>query len=308
MRKNRFLNGGGLPVLLVAAVLILAGCSSIPSRHAESFSSGVTAVRNQTALAFQGVTDLTSEAMVEFAVRQPTLNDESVLFVLDPDSVAAWDRIFAALEDYSQALVLLTSPNLAGEYGKSVAGLGNKIKQTAADLKEVKAAAGRSELFTSLSVAFTKLGDVLLGSRTQSDAREILMATDPTVRGIFLQMAEAIDPGERQGIRGTAYRHWNERKGQLTADFVGTADLSKKRQWVREYADLMNQQQIQDQVWNSLRRSLLSLAAAHHALANGERAEVAAAVAIVEQEARNVEELSRKSKSFSRGRTKDIDP
>jgi hypothetical protein len=298
----------GLAVVSGAALLVLAGCSTVPLRSVESFSKGIAATRNQTVIAFQGVTDLTSDAMVDYAARQPTLNDASVLFVLDPGSRAAWDRVFAGLESYAQTLVLLESPHLAQEAGKSATGLGREIKNAGESLSGPDLSAEDRKLFGSLSAAVTKLGDLVLRTEARSGARGVLIAADPVVRGVFVQMAEAIDPGDRRGIRGTVNGHWNQRKGRLTTEFLETQDISQKRRLAREYADLMGQQMNQDMALNSLRRSLLALADVHHALAYGNEREVAVAMAVVDQETRALEELSKNFKTGSGGRLKEASP
>ena len=264
--------------------LLLVGCSTIPSSDVASFCAGVSAVRKQTCLAFQGATTATSDAMVEYAARQPTLNDESLLFVLDPDDAAAWDRMLAALEAYGRTLVRLTSSGLADESGQSVADLARGIKKTGDKLKGAKAVPQEAENLFSLSAAFTELGDGLLRFKATANARRLVKATDPSIGRIFAQMADAIDPGDRQGIRATVYRHWNQRKGQLTADFLATQDLSKRERLVREYIDLLKQQQAQDMALLSLRRSFVALADAHHGLAAGNRGVVSTEIGVVEQE------------------------
>ena len=104
---NSYFNGGRTLVLPALASLLLAGCTSLPPAQVESFSTGVSATKNQTTLAFQGVTDLTSQAIIDYAAAQPTLTDTNFMPVLPPDAVAAWGTTFGALQTYSQNLVLL---------------------------------------------------------------------------------------------------------------------------------------------------------------------------------------------------------
>lgn len=286
----------GWPKLLIFSVslvvlMAIVGCSSIDPSRIESFSLGVTAAKTQTAATFEGVTDLTSDAIIDYAATQPTLNDESVFVVLDPESVAAWNRVFSALEKYSQDLLLLTSANLTKEYKDATVNLAEGIKNTGEKLKDAKLVSGAPDVSAFLSTAFTKLGDLLLRAKAQSDAKRILTVTDPTVREIFVQMADAIDPsGTGHGIRGTVRAHWDQRKGELTRAFL-RADGPERRKLVIRYVDLVRQQRTQDIVLSSLRRSFLALADAHHALANGRNVGVAEAISIVQGEVKDTQNL-----------------
>src|SRR5262249_46376188 len=128
----KLLNAHVLPVL---AILLLAGCRSLPPANVESFSSGVAAARNQTTLAFQAVTDFTSDSIVSYAAAQATLTDSNFVPVLPPESIAIWDTTFVGLQKYSQSLVLLTSPNLTKDYEDSIVSLATQVKHTGDDLK-----------------------------------------------------------------------------------------------------------------------------------------------------------------------------
>jgi len=272
--------------------LAVTGCSTTDTNRLESFSLGVAAVKAQTSQAFQGVTDLTSDAIIDFAARQPTLKEANLVVVLDEESVAAWDRAFAALEKYSQNLLLLTSPDLTKDYKDSAVSLAGEIKTTGEKLKDANLTPSAPEVSAFLSTAFTKLGDLLLRAKAQSDAKTILTSTDPTVREIFVRMADAIDPsGQRGGLRGTMLAHRQQRKAELVTSFVNTQDQAERRRLVVNYAALLTLQRAQDMALGSLRRSFLALADAHHALANGRNVGVIAAIGVVDQEVKDTKEL-----------------
>jgi len=196
--------------------------------------------------------------------------------------------------------LLLTSPDLTKDYKDSAANLAGEIKTTGEKLKDAKLTSGAPEVSAFLSTAFSKLGDLLLRAKAGSDAKKILTSTDPTVREIFVRMADAIDAsGQRQGIRGTVLAHWQQRKSELVASFVSTQDQAERRGLVVKYAALLTQQRTQDMVLVSLRRSFLALADAHHALANGRNVGVTEAISIVEQEVKDTKELFNKFKGVS---------
>ena len=78
-------------VSLSLLAVLLVGCKTIQPGGVANFAAGVSAAKGQTGLAFHGVTDLTSEAIINYAASQPTLIDDSFLPVLDPASLAVWD-------------------------------------------------------------------------------------------------------------------------------------------------------------------------------------------------------------------------
>src|ERR1035437_3926820 len=125
-------------VSLSLLAVLLAGCSSIQPTGVANFSAGLTAAKGQTSLAFQAVTDLTSASIIDFAASQPTLTDNNFLPVLDPASLAVWDKVFTALQKYSQNLALLTSPDLTKGYEDGAVNLATEVKQVGADLKKQK--------------------------------------------------------------------------------------------------------------------------------------------------------------------------
>jgi hypothetical protein len=46
---------------------LFVGCSTIQPTNVATFSAGVSAVKSQTSLAFQAVTDLTSDSIIDYA-------------------------------------------------------------------------------------------------------------------------------------------------------------------------------------------------------------------------------------------------
>ncbi|MGA2221470.1 MAG: hypothetical protein ABSH21_06790 [Verrucomicrobiia bacterium] len=83
LRPCRLRTPRALAVCLIAGVLTV-GCRTIRPENVEAFSTGVSGARAQTLLAFQGVTDLTSPAIIDYAASRPTLSDANFFVVLDP--------------------------------------------------------------------------------------------------------------------------------------------------------------------------------------------------------------------------------
>ena len=278
------------PILLLA--VLLAGCRTIQPTGVANFSTGVTAAKGQTSLAFQAVTDLTSASIIDFAASQPTLTDNNFLPVLDPASLAVWDKVFTALQKYSQNLALLTSPDLTKSYEDGVVNLATEVKQVGADLMKQKMIPELPSFSPSLAGAFKELGDLLLRAKAQHDAKAVLTQTDPTIKTIFTTMADAIGTSQMNNLRGTVSAHWQQRKAILQGSFLVRTNTPADRHTIAaQYAGALNGQITQDLALASLQCSYLALVDAHHALAQGSRPDALAAIAAVEQEVQNTQNL-----------------
>ena len=278
--------------------VLWAGCRTIPPAGLANFSTGVSAAKGQTSVAFQAVTDLTSEAIIDYATSQPRLTDTNFLPVLDPASLAVWDNVFTALQKYAQNLTLLTSPDLTKAYEDGVVNLATKVKQVGSDLKTQKMISTVPSLSPSLSAAFTELGDLLLHAKAQHDALAVLSHTDPTIHTIFTTMADAIGTSQTRNLRGTVHAHWEQRKATLKVSFLEDQTPADRRTLAAQYASLMNGQITQDLALASLQRSFFALADAHHALAQASYPGAAAAISAVEQEVQNTQNLLNRFKSI----------
>lgn len=284
---NKFLKTPRLIATLVAVILsLLAGCSSMQNSSFQTFSSGISSAKSQTDLAFQAVTDLTSQSIIEYAAAQAKLSDTNFLPVLDPESIAVWDSAFSALQKYSQSLVLLTSPTLTKDFEDAAVGLASEVKQAGDDLKSQKVFSQPLPNSPSFAAAFTELGDLLLRAKAQHDVKAALLQADPAVKQILNAMAEAIGATATNQLRGTVRANWEERKAEQKVTFL-EAKPADRIAIATKYSSLLSSETLEDLAMASLRRSLLALADAHHALANNQPTSVAIAVATVEQEMQN---------------------
>jgi hypothetical protein len=274
-------------VLAAAVAIVISGCATMPSANVQAFSTGVTAAKSQTDAAFQAVTDLTSTSIIQYAAAQPTLTDANFAPVLDPQSIAVWDGAFTALEKYAQSLVLLTSANVTTQYEDAAVGLAGEIKQAGNDLKTQHLISSAPAVQPSFAAAFTELGDVVLEAKAEHDAIKIAKKADPTIRSVLTTMADVIGTAQNQGLRGTVHANWEQRKGNLQVAFLSAKPGSDREAVATQYASCMSQQAIQDVALVQLRQSLLALAGAHHALAQGQNANVAAAAATIQQAVQN---------------------
>jgi len=278
---------------IVLATVLLSGCASAPNSGVQTFSKGVSIAKEQTDTAFQAVTDLTGDSIIDYATSQPTLNDASFQPVLDPQSIAVWDNVFSALGKYAQSLTLLTSPDVTTQYENAVVNLAGEVKQAGSDLQNQKLISSSPQVPASFAAAFTELGDLLLRAKAEHDAKRIISQADPTIRSILTTMADTIGTSTATpGLRATVHANWEQRKGAEQVAFVKAKTQADKRPIAVLYSTEMSQEAAQDLALSSLRESLLSLADAHHALASNKNADLASAVASVELAMQNTVNLA----------------
>src|SRR5205814_4858304 len=96
--------------------LTLVGCASVRQDKLKTFADGVSVAKTQADDAFVAVNTLTSQAVIDYAAKQPTLDDKHFFDVLDSDSIARWDATFSAMEKYCQSLLLLTGSDITKNY------------------------------------------------------------------------------------------------------------------------------------------------------------------------------------------------
>jgi len=281
-----------LPLLLILfSVPTLTGCRTISQESVTAFSLGVTQAKEQTDLAFKSFNELTRGSIVDFAARQPTLNEKNFLVVLEPESVAVWERAFSALESYAQHLAILTSPNLTQEFKDSALRLAEEVKTTGEALKSVNLIPNAPQVPASLAAGFTKLGDILIRARAQAKAQTVLREADPQIQDLLQQMAQVIGPTQKEGLRGTVWAHWQQQKAEKTPAFLTAGDIAGKRSVVVEFLDLRDHQLMHDAALASLQRSLNALATVHNALAVGDALGASGAVGIIKAEIEDTKKL-----------------
>jgi hypothetical protein len=100
-------------------------------------------------------------------------------------------------------------------------------------------------------------------------------------------------------LRGTVYAHWEQRKATLKGSYLEAKTPAERHAIAAQYASLLNGQTTQDLALASLQRSFLALVDAHHALAEGSKAGVVAAISAVVQEAQNTQNLVNRFNSIS---------
>jgi hypothetical protein len=124
----------------------------------------------------------------------------------------------------------------------------------------------------------------VISAKAESDAISAARIADPGMQQIFSIMADAIGETSDDGIRGTSWAHWtNVRMANQQTAFL-EASPAARRPIVVAFVGLRDQRDAQDLQLSSLRQSLLNLAAAHHALAEGSNLNLSAAISRIQEE------------------------
>ena len=255
--------------ILASCVLILSGCRTLDPAGVESFSSGISATKAQSELAFSAIAKVTREDSIDFAANQPTLKADNLVTVPSTGAVEAWDDLFSILEKYGQHLSALTSANSAKDVENSLGMLAKQFNATSATFKQVNFIATSPQISAKLAASFDEVARLLVQTRAQAVARKIAADTDLPMMAVFHGLADGIGATRKEGLRRFVAAHWAERRGVKQVAFLEAKTDLGRRRITQEFSELLDKEETQDHVLDSLRRSLLALASAHHAIAQG---------------------------------------
>lgn len=258
--------------LVFAALLLVAACASVPPVQVGEFRTGANAVKVQLDTTFAAVNKLASEDAIDRAATLPNLTEDELEPVLKREDIARWDAAFAAIDEYAANLNLLLSPEHATDFGTATEGLGTALNSL--DLN----------ISPGIATGFAELGRLLITAKAELDAIGAARIADPGMQQIFSAMAEAIGESNDRGIRGTVWAHWTDiRMANKKLEFLEAGETAR-RSTVVAFVELRDQRDAQDLQLGSLRQSLLNLATAHHALAEGSNIDLATAISRIQQE------------------------
>ena len=299
----RFPNGfpawlirGHGPSLLSGLLLLGTGCRSLDSGGIQDFAAGLTAAKTQTKTTFATVAKLTREDSIDFAAAQPTLKAVNLVSVPSPEAMEAWEAVFGTLERYGQHLSALSGKELTAGLEASLGSLAQRFNETGVKLKADGWLTASPQVSASLATGFSEAARLLVRARTEKRVRQVLHDTDPAMAQIFSGLADALGATSKEGLRQLVAAHAHQNQGEKQAAFLGASPTERRRLTVA-FAEILATEETQDAALASLRRSLLALSEAHHALALGQPASVRALVEIVATELKHVRELQSGLKS-----------
>jgi hypothetical protein len=293
MMKNKFKNGSGenlnsswsfrITVFLIGlgVAAIFTGCKTVDSTAASKFATSVTTVKSQADDALNAAATLTREAGVTYVAMQPTLKEFDFAETPTADIITEWDNTLSTIEAYALNLAALASPDDTKNFSVAATNLFNQFTQTA-DRLRANSLSSSPAISAGLAAGFTQVANLILEAKAQATARKIAAVTDPQIGKILNLLAAEIGGGhDGPCLRNTIYRVWEAKAGALTEPFLRAPDQSAKIVIAQQYANMLAERAAQDESLLALRRSLLALSDAHHALAHGNETSVQSALTIV---------------------------
>ncbi len=250
-----------------------SGCATTQPASVRDFGDAVAQARRQAVDALASVDALAADDVVDYAAAQARLREEDLLPVLADEDVARWGSVLSAFERYADLLARLTDPAATSGFDDAMIGLAGELETVSHPVSP------------AIETAVGRLADVLLHARAARDARRTAAAIDPAVGDALRAMAAVVGKDDGDGLRGTAASHWRLLLARDQAAFLAASPGVERRRITRAFAGAVARRRLQDQELAALRRSLLALADAHHALATGRPLDFAASVAWVKQEA-----------------------
>jgi hypothetical protein len=268
----------------VLALSALVGCSgglnTVRPDAVVQFSQGVARTQQQAQLAFHDANALAREQSIAFilASNKPGVAEADFTPALDPKAVAAWDSTFAALRSYAGAVAQLLSPDRPKALGDAAVALGTQLKQGKTGV----------DISPGVATAFAQLGEILVALQAQRDAQAAMKRADPGVRAALTAMADALGEHDQTGVRGTVWSNWTTRLAlgpvKAYSDAARANDATARRAALDAYAAMLDQRDAHLVSLAGLRQSLLLLADAHTAAANGSPLDAAGVIALIEDQ------------------------
>lgn len=259
--------------LCVLSVALLTGCSTVDSTSATSFGSAATATSQQADTAFAQINTLTSQSVIENAAQQPTLSSKNFYKVVPPEVIANWDNAFSSMAAYAQAINTLSSSANSESTATAVGGLATTIESQT-----------KSDTLPGLSATFVSVAGALEKAKFGHDAYEVTVATDPDIQTIIQKMADEIGSSNKTALRGTVWGNYQSYVlGPLQENFTSASDADKLN-LAKQFSAALDQRAAADLQLTSLRRSILALGAAHHAMATKSSMDFVTALTTINQQ------------------------
>lgn len=255
--------------LLLACVLLpltAGSCATAPSADLTGFGRAATTLQADAGTTFADANRLTRSVEVDRFVRSGAiaLSERRFPAAVPAEIVTKWRGALGDLARYGNLLATLTGRGRGGVQTDAFRELG-------VQLNAGPAAAG---LDPGVSAGFAALAGALVDLKAQASARDILRRTDPDVRALLTAMAKAVGQDDGEGLRGTVASNWTTALSvyQRTYAVAATEKAeARQRQIVADYLAGIDKRDSQLAALAGLRASLLSLADAHTAAANGSR-------------------------------------
>jgi hypothetical protein len=265
--------------LVLGLAILTGGCArTVVAGDLTAFGTAASDIGKQADLSFRQSNSLARDMSVERFIRSGAvgLNEQQFMVAVSAEDMAAWQEALSGLERYGTGLASLVDTARGTATSNALVGLGNQL------------ASGRTgiEISPEVGGAFASLAGALVNASAQRSAREILMRTDPSIQSLLNAMAVAIGETDRDGLRGTVYANWAASFTGVQRAYAQAAEArneADQRRLVGQFLAALDKRDAQLRSLAALRSSLLSLAAAHSAAAQGAPASVASLLQSIEE-------------------------
>jgi len=283
------------PLLIGVSVLPLlcltVSCATANQTSATAFSTGVTAARAQTQTAFDAIVTTMRAASIDYASKQPMLNEGTVVSVPNAEAVAAWNGVLGPIEHYAQHLSALASGGAATGTEDAIGALAGEFNTVSSSLKSQGGLGKAGQVAVGPASALAAVAGALERARALKQVNELAKATNGEIRGMLTALADAIGASPATGLRGTVRASWDDQLIQITEDFQRAGSPAQRVPAVRDFVDTLSKRDAQDAQLASLRSSYLALADAHSAIAKGNEGEVRGALDFIMGELKHARDL-----------------
>jgi len=275
----------------IGLAALTTGCVTTDSTAASKFAASVTTVKSQANDALNASAKLTRDEGIAYVATRPTLAEADFAETPTSDIITEWDITLASIESYALNLAALSSPDVTKDFDAAATNLFNQFTQTADRLSK-NSLQSSAQTTAGLAAGFSEIAHLILAAHAQASAHKIATATDPQIQKVLNLLADEIG-GDHVNpcLRTTVYRTWNTKKDALNESFLTATNQAVKMVVAEQYADIMAKRAAQDESLLGLRRSLLALGDAHHALAQGNDISAQAALTIVTAELQRTHDL-----------------
>jgi hypothetical protein len=274
-------------LLLLALALPAAACApTVQQADLTSFAKAADDLGTQANLAFTESNKLARQVSIDrfVASGKPGLAESDFQVAVDPEDVAAWQSAFGNLEAYGTAVASLVDSSRGTKASDALVALGG----------ELSGGQIGARIDPGIAAGFASLAGALVNLKAQHDAHSILQQTDPAVQTLLQRMAGALGAGGRDGLRGTVYSNWTASLNPVRAAYAAAATArneDEQRSIIAQYLASIDQRDAQLASLGALRSSILSLAAAHAAAAQGQGASFQGLLAAIGQRVDETERL-----------------
>ncbi|MEG3086853.1 hypothetical protein [Sphingomonas sp. PB4P5] len=276
------------PLTLTLAGVLVAACgTTVASADLTGFGTAAALLGRQSDANFAEANRIARVAAVDRFVRSPAVGlTEAPFPPAVPAEVAnAWRSALSNLERYGLLLGSLTDSSQGPRTTQAFKALGSELNSGTVG----------ADIDPGVAAAFSSLAGVLVDLEAQKRARDILRRTDPEVRALLTAMAAAIGSTDAAGLRGTVAVNWTASTGGIQRAYAAAAEKNnegEKRTLAFDYLAALDRRQVQLASLASLRSSLLALADAHTAAADGSKRPVGELLTIISDRLDEVDRLA----------------